>query len=96
MKEEFNLKSEREKWFNKWLQKKLTGRAIIELKNQDKEFIELLKENINNYWTNGEGQCICPECWEHRKGTKEDYKRTKECMFLKIFKEIDKLSGDKA
>ena len=48
MKKEFNLKEERERWFSKWLQKNLTGRAIVELKNQDKEFVRLLKE-INFY-----------------------------------------------
>ena len=60
-----------------------------------KQAIKELKLHINDYWTNGEGQCICPECWEHRQGTKEDYLRTKECMFLRIFKVIDKIFGDK-
>ena len=67
---------------------------VIEVKDI-KEFIRLLKENINEFWTNGDGQCICPECWEHRDGTKETYLRTKDCMFLKMFEEIDKLAGDK-
>jgi len=39
-----------------------------------------------------QSQCICPECWEHRK---VDEKRTKECMFSKMFSEIDKLAGPK-
>jgi len=30
-------------------------------KNDVKEFIKRLKENINDYWTNSVGQCICPE-----------------------------------
>ena len=44
MVEEFNLKKERERWYDKWLQKRLTGRAIIELKNQDEELINILKK----------------------------------------------------
>ena len=47
---EFNLKKEREEWFSKWLQKRLTGRAIIELKKQDEEFIRLLKKLLGDVW----------------------------------------------
>ena len=70
------------------------GRIYRIIKKQDKEFIKELKEMINDPWTNGLGQCICPECWEHRDGTKETEIRTKECMFLKMFKEIDNLAGE--
>ena len=40
--------SKREEWYNKWLQKKLTGRAIIELKDIDKKVQKRLKEKIPN------------------------------------------------
>ena len=39
-----SLSDKRSKWVNKWCHKKLTGRAIAELKQQDKEFIKELKE----------------------------------------------------
>jgi hypothetical protein len=86
---------------NNWnLSEKIRFKSEIETDNPQsisvidvKEFIKRLKEEVNEYWTNGEGQCICPECWENREGTKEDYYRTKSCMFLKIFKKIDTLAG---
>ena len=48
MTEEFNLHNERKKWFNKWITKRLTGRAVAEFKQIDKEFIKRLKEELNN------------------------------------------------
>jgi len=49
MTNEFNLQTERNKWFNKWIEKKITARCIAELKEMDNEFIRLLKENLPNY-----------------------------------------------
>ena len=89
MKEEFNLSEKR--YFDN-----ITSNIDNQVYREEdvKEFIKRLKENINEFWTNGDGQCICPECWEHRDGTKETYLRTKNCMFLKMFEEIDNLAGE--
>jgi hypothetical protein len=62
---------------------------LEDVKKHLQEFKEELKEDINDFWTNCIGEGQCPECWENREGTKEDYMITKECMFLKIFKKID-------
>ena len=43
---EFNLSKKRSEWVNKWIQKRLSGRAVIEMKEHDKEFIRLLKAQI--------------------------------------------------
>ena len=83
---DFNL-SEKIGWTGK---KEISYNETIKI-DDIKEFIRLVKENINEYWTNGEGQCICPECWEHRES---DEKRVEDCMFLRMFKEIDKLAGE--
>jgi hypothetical protein len=89
-KEEFNLSEKCDKFYDS--NDNCKG---LYWEKDVKEFIKRLKENINEFWTNGKGQCICPECWEHRDGTKETYLRTKDCMFLKMFEEINKLAGDK-
>jgi len=93
MKKEFNL-SEKLRIFKEGEEIWTDGTNEILLVEDVKEFIKRLKENINEFWTNGDGQCICPECWEHRDGTKETYLRTKNCMFLKMFEEIDNLAGE--
>ena len=54
------LSEKRSEWFSKWLQKKLTGRAIVELKQQDKEFIKDLKEEIKK--TGNLHVDCCNEC----------------------------------
>ena len=46
---EFNFDKELEKWFYKWHRKPVTGRCLIELKQRDKEFIRLLKEEWATY-----------------------------------------------
>ena len=38
------LSEKRKEWFDKWLHKRLTGRAIIELKQQDADAVLKLKE----------------------------------------------------
>ena len=57
---EFNL-SERIRTYNPILN--IEAPDVLEIQDV-KQFIKELKENINEFWTNGEGQCICPECWE--------------------------------
>lgn len=66
---EFNLKEETEKWADKWIHKKLTGRAYKELRDIEKEFIKLLEEEM--CLDDGEGVCgiyggnktnICNNC----------------------------------
>jgi hypothetical protein len=44
--EKFDLSKKRSEWVNKWCQKKLTGRAMAELKQQDKEFIREITNPI--------------------------------------------------
>ena len=65
------------------------GEDVVETRNI-KEFLKRLKEDINEPWTNGVGQCICPKCWNDRE---VDEKVTKECMFKEINEVIDKLAG---
>ena len=43
---EFNLDNERRKWFDKWMGKRLTFRAIAEFKQTDKEFIKRLEKGL--------------------------------------------------
>ena len=43
---DINLRLETEKWADKWMHKKLTGRAYKELRDIEKEFIRLLKDEI--------------------------------------------------
>ena len=69
----------------------LRGGGQLGLRIEDvREFIKKTKVMINDYWTNGVGQCICPECFEKRES---DEDRVEDCMFLKMFEEIDKLAG---
>ena len=42
---EFNLKRKIEEWADKWIHKKLTGRAYKELRDIEKEFIKIFKGN---------------------------------------------------
>ena len=88
MKEEFKLSEKETAMFGLGHEKATYWKKVKDVK----EFIKKLKEGINDFWTNGEGQCICPECWEHRES---DEKRVKDCMFLHMFEEIDKLAGEK-
>ena len=46
MGKEFNLKKETEKWTDKWVHKKLTGRAYKELRDIEKEFIKIILDEI--------------------------------------------------
>ena len=46
MTDDFNLSKERSKWVSKWVRKVVTGRAIAELKQQDREVVKKLKENV--------------------------------------------------
>lgn len=45
---EFKLSEKRKEWFQKWLRKPISGRCLIELNEQDKEFIRLLKEDYGD------------------------------------------------
>ena len=54
MSEEFNLQKERAKWFDKWVDKRLSGRCIVELKQIDEEFIKRLKEESKRWMTEKE------------------------------------------
>jgi len=47
MTNEFTLIKEREKWLNKWYGRKVTARALGELKQTDIEWIILLKKNLS-------------------------------------------------
>ena len=48
MKKEFNLSEKREELKEKWLNYKITGLKIFDvIEEQDKEFIRLLKEELN-------------------------------------------------
>lgn len=63
---------------------KFESEIIQSQKEEETEFIRLVKEKINEFWTNGLGECICPECWDKRES---DEKRVEDCMFLRMFKE---------
>ena len=60
IKKDFCLDNELEKWFCKWHRKVVTGRCVIELKNINKEFIRLLKENIKTDYEDV-NECIYEE-----------------------------------
>lgn len=62
-----SLSDKRSKWVNKWCHKKLTGRAIAELKQQDKEFIKELKEEIQTKGYMNTGINIAFRDWVYEK-----------------------------
>ena len=81
----FNLKKELEKWFDKWLHKKLTGRAIVELKTLYKIFVIREKKIISQFEDN---LCDCDAF-----GLAEEGIHSTTCNYTRLMKEINSSIG---
>ena len=62
MSKEKPLSEKRSEWVNKWVRRRLTGRAIAELKQQDKEAVKRLKAALSMTYFSSMEHPIAIQC----------------------------------